>query len=75
MRTAARRRLHCPCDRCGTSADLPRADDAAGLVPEDPAWNVGFILDGQVVRPDAAVLPGVSMALLRDSGHDHVIAR
>ncbi|MFC5655123.1 aminotransferase class IV [Streptomyces nogalater] len=55
-------------------ADDALFHDAAGLVSEGPTWNVGFILDGQVVWPDAAVLPGVTMALLRDSGHDHVTA-
>ncbi|MGW2492320.1 aminotransferase class IV [Streptomyces sp. NPDC001606] len=55
-------------------ADDALFHDAVGLVSEGPTWNVGFILDGQLVWPDAEVLPGVTMALLRQSGHDHVTA-
>lgn len=53
------------------AAQLAGADDALfigrdGLVSEGGTWNVGFIDgDGTVVWPDAPVLPGVTMALLK----------
>ncbi|MFF2506344.1 aminotransferase class IV family protein [Streptomyces sp. NPDC058067] len=53
------------------AAQLAGADDALfvggdGLVSEGGTWNVGFIDgNGTVVWPDARVLPGVTMALLR----------
>lgn len=58
-------------------AQLAGADDAlflnpAGFVTEGVTWNVGFIRDGRVLWPEAEVLPGVTMALLRGSGHEHV---
>lgn len=35
-------------------------------------WNIGFIAAGEtVVWPDAAVLPGVTMALLRGANDRH----
>ncbi|MFD4523369.1 aminotransferase class IV family protein [Streptomyces sp. NPDC058470] len=53
------------------AAQLAGADDALftgcdGLVSEGGTWNVGFIDgNGTVVWPDAPVLPGVTMALLK----------
>lgn len=41
-----------------------------GLVSEGVTWNAGFIdTDGNVIWPDADVLPGVTLQLLRDAGH------
>ncbi|MFE9968944.1 aminotransferase class IV (plasmid) [Streptomyces sp. NBC_01724] len=59
-------------------AQLAGADDALfhsadGMISEGGTWNVGFILNGQVVWPEADVLPGVTMALLQQSAHQHVI--
>lgn len=58
-------------------AQLAGADDAlvhspTGFISEGGTWNAAFIRDGHVIWPDAEVLPGVTMSLLRDSGHDHV---
>jgi branched-subunit amino acid aminotransferase/4-amino-4-deoxychorismate lyase len=39
--------------------------DELGNVSEGPTWNIGFIRDDEVVWPDAAVLPGVTMRLLK----------
>ncbi|WP_432192445.1 aminotransferase class IV family protein [Streptomyces sp. bgisy027] len=53
------------------AAQLAGFDDALfigrdGLVSEGSTWNVGFVdRDGTVVWPQAPVLPGVTMALLR----------
>jgi branched-subunit amino acid aminotransferase/4-amino-4-deoxychorismate lyase len=60
-------------------AQLAGADDALfhnadGFISEGGTWNVGFIRDGQIIWPDADVLPGVTMALLQNSGHHHVTA-
>ncbi|GAB2882160.1 aminotransferase class IV family protein [Streptomyces deserti] len=60
-------------------AQLGGADDALfhnadGFISEGGTWNVAFIRNGQVVWPDADVLPGVTMALLQQSGHDHITA-
>jgi branched-subunit amino acid aminotransferase/4-amino-4-deoxychorismate lyase len=46
---------------------------ADGHVSEGGTWNVGFISDDGVVWPKAAVLPGVTMALLQQHA-DHRIA-
>ncbi len=44
-----------------------------GLVSEGVTWNAGFIdADGNVLWPDADVLPGVTLHLLRESGHGTV---
>ncbi|MGX2996157.1 aminotransferase class IV [Streptomyces sp. JNUCC 64] len=54
------------------AAQLRGYDDALFTGPGDRiseggTWNVGFVdPDGTVVWPDAEVLPGVTMALLRD---------
>ena len=42
--------------------------DSRGHVSEGGTWNVGFVRDGQVLWPQADVLPGVTMALLRRHG-------
>lgn len=42
--------------------------DAGGHVTEGGTWNVAFLRDGKVLWPQAAVLPGVTMALLREHG-------
>lgn len=39
--------------------------DADGYLSESPTWNLGFVDGDRVVWPDAAVLPGVTMRLLR----------
>lgn len=45
--------------------DVLFVDPASGRVSEGCTWNVGFVThDGDVVWPDAAVLPGVTMALV-----------
>ncbi|GAA3612952.1 hypothetical protein GCM10022236_13410 [Microlunatus ginsengisoli] len=45
-----------------------------GRISEGVTWNLGFVdRDGQVVWPDAPVLPGVTMRLLQDS-HESVTA-
>ncbi|MER7027698.1 MULTISPECIES: aminotransferase class IV family protein [Streptomyces] len=44
-----------------------------GCVTEGSTWNVGFVDgDGAVVWPRADVLPGVTMALLRERAEHHV---
>lgn len=41
-------------------------DPASAEVSEGSTWNIGFVTgDGAVIWPDASVLPGVTMALLR----------
>ncbi|MET7286387.1 aminotransferase class IV family protein [Streptomyces sp. NPDC005573] len=58
------------------TAQLAGFDDALfvgrdGLVSEGGTWNVGFVdQDGSVVWPQAPVLPGVTVALLRQHA-DH----
>ncbi|MDI3422950.1 aminotransferase class IV family protein [Streptomyces luteolus] len=42
--------------------------DAERRVTEGGTWNVGFVRDGEVLWPQADVLPGVTMALLRAHG-------
>ncbi len=45
-----------------------------GRMSEGVTWNLGFVdHDGQVVWPDAPVLPGVTMRLLQDS-HESISA-
>ncbi|MGV9812731.1 aminotransferase class IV family protein [Streptomyces cellulosae] len=53
------------------AAQLDGFDDALfvgpdGHVSEGGTWNVGFISDDGVVWPQAPVLPGVTMALLKE---------
>ena len=62
------------------SAQRAGFDDALfhgpdGTVSEGATWNVGLIRGGEVVWPQADALPGVTMALVRRSGHRHVTAR
>ncbi|WP_326807098.1 MULTISPECIES: aminotransferase class IV family protein [unclassified Streptomyces] len=45
-----------------------------GTVSEGGTWNVGLIRAGRIVWPQADVLPGVTMALVRRSAHQHVTA-
>lgn len=45
--------------------------DRNGLVSEGTVWNVGFFDGTRVVWPEAAVLPGVSMLVLR-TGLDRI---
>lgn len=53
--------------------DVLFTDPTSTNVSEGSTWNVGFIsADGMVVWPDAAVLPGVTMALLRGANDRHV---
>ncbi|WP_256206749.1 aminotransferase class IV [Nocardioides luteus] len=53
--------------------DVLFVDPASGRVSEGCTWNVGFVTqDGEVVWPDAAVLPGVTMALVADAAGAHV---
>ncbi|MFD5858077.1 aminotransferase class IV family protein [Streptomyces chartreusis] len=60
------------------SAQLAGFDDALfigrdGLVSEGSTWNVGFVdRNGTVVWPQAPVLPGVTMALLRHRAEHRV---
>ncbi|MFE7223755.1 aminotransferase class IV [Nocardioides sp. NPDC057577] len=50
--------------------DVLFVDPASGHVSEGCTWNVGFVThDGDVVWPEAAVLPGVTMALLAARAH------
>jgi branched-subunit amino acid aminotransferase/4-amino-4-deoxychorismate lyase len=37
---------------------------ATGLVSEGPTWNLAVLIDGELVWPDDACLPGVTRALL-----------
>ncbi|MFG2494861.1 aminotransferase class IV family protein [Streptomyces caniferus] len=61
------------------AAQLAGFDDALfvgpdRLVSEGPTWNIGFIdAHGHVLWPEADVLPGVTMALLRER-HAHTVA-
>lgn len=53
--------------------DVLFSDPGSTNVSEGSTWNIGFIAaDGTVVWPDAAVLPGVTMALLRGANARHV---
>ncbi|WP_328529465.1 aminotransferase class IV [Nocardioides sp. NBC_00368] len=53
--------------------DVLFVDPASGRVSEGSTWNIGFVTDGgQVVWPEAAVLPGVTMALLTAADASHV---
>jgi branched-subunit amino acid aminotransferase/4-amino-4-deoxychorismate lyase len=62
--------------RLRRAAQLAGFDDAIfveadGRVSEGVTWNLGFVdRDGVVVWPDAPVLPGVTMQLLRDAHGD-----
>lgn len=50
--------------------DVLFVDPASGRVSEGCTWNVGFVThDGDVVWPEAAVLPGVTMALVAAEAH------
>ncbi|EGD40386.1 aminotransferase, class IV [Nocardioidaceae bacterium Broad-1] len=50
--------------------DVLFVDPVSGRVSEGCTWNVGFVThDGDVVWPDAAVLPGVTMALVAAGAH------
>ncbi|MFE6646943.1 aminotransferase class IV [Nocardioides sp. NPDC057772] len=50
--------------------DVIFIDPASGRVSEGCTWNVGFVThDGDVVWPEAAVLPGVTMALVAAEAH------
>jgi branched-subunit amino acid aminotransferase/4-amino-4-deoxychorismate lyase len=50
--------------------DVLFVDPASGRVSEGCTWNVGFVTrEGGVVWPDAAVLPGVTMALVAADAH------
>ena len=63
--------------RLRREAQLAGFDDAIfveldGRISEGVTWNLGFVdQDGQVVWPDAPVLPGVTMRLLQDT-HESV---
>lgn len=48
--------------------------DASGAIHEGPTWNIGFHDGTRHVWPEADVLPGVTMELLRRSGGEHVDA-
>jgi branched-subunit amino acid aminotransferase/4-amino-4-deoxychorismate lyase len=39
----------------------------SGLISEGPTWNIGFWDGRRLVWPEAEVLPGVTMALLREA--------
>lgn len=53
--------------------DVLFVDPTSGRVSEGSTWNIGFVTeDGQVVWPEAAVLPGVTMALLSAADASHV---
>ena len=53
--------------------DVLFVDPTSGRVSEGSTWNIGFVAeDGQVVWPEAAVLPGVTMALLVAADASHV---
>ena len=53
--------------------DVLFTDPISTDVSEGSTWNIGFIAaDGTVVWPGAAVLPGVTMALLRGANDRHV---
>ena len=53
--------------------DVLFTDPISTNISEGSTWNIGFIAaEGTVVWPDAAVLPGVTMALLRGANDRHV---
>lgn len=53
--------------------DVLFVDPTSGRVGEGSTWNIGFVTeDGQVVWPEAAVLPGVTMNLLTVADTSHV---
>lgn len=53
--------------------DVLFVDPTSGRVSEGSTWNIGFVAeDGQVVWPEAAVLPGVTMNLLTAADTSHV---
>jgi branched-subunit amino acid aminotransferase/4-amino-4-deoxychorismate lyase len=66
--------------RLRRAAQLSGFDDAIfveadGRISEGVTWNLGFVdRDGQVVWPDAPVLPGVTMQLLQDAHGDSISA-
>jgi branched-subunit amino acid aminotransferase/4-amino-4-deoxychorismate lyase len=66
--------------RLRREAQLSGFDDAIfveadGRISEGVTWNLGFVdRDGQVVWPDAPVLPGVTMQLLQDAHGDSISA-
>jgi branched-subunit amino acid aminotransferase/4-amino-4-deoxychorismate lyase len=47
--------------------------DGASFVSEGPTWNVGFFDGDRVIWPNAAVLPGITMKLLKQV-HEHSIS-
>jgi len=59
------------------AAQLAGFDDALfswdGLISEGPTWNVGFVDGDRVIWPEADVLAGVTMTLLRRH-RDHATA-
>jgi branched-subunit amino acid aminotransferase/4-amino-4-deoxychorismate lyase len=62
---------------CRRQAQLDGFDDAlfidhASFVYEGPTWNIGFFDGDRVVWPNADVLPGVTMRLLKQI-HDSTI--
>ena len=46
--------------------------DGQGIICEGGTWNIGFFDGEQVIWPDAAALPGVTMLILQDV-HEHRI--
>lgn len=53
--------------------DVLFTDPTSTNISEGSTWNIGFIAaDGAVVWPEAAVLPGVTMALLRGANDRYV---
>ncbi|RNL83321.1 aminotransferase class IV family protein [Halostreptopolyspora alba] len=48
--------------------------DGASFISEGPTWNIGFFDGERVVWPNAEVLPGVTMRLLREAYHECVTA-
>ena len=48
-------------------------DDGTSFVSEGPTWNVGFFDGDRVIWPNAAVLPGITMKLLKQV-HEHSIS-
>jgi branched-subunit amino acid aminotransferase/4-amino-4-deoxychorismate lyase len=57
--------------RCGYDDAL--FIDGASFVSEGPTWNVGFFDGDRVIWPNAAVLPGITMKLLKQV-HEHSIS-
>lgn len=48
--------------------------DNASFVSEGPTWNIAFFDGERVVWPNAEVLPGVTMYLLREAHREYVTA-